>query len=70
MRELEARLRCINIRRHNELSQQAALHGIEIPYKYNEKTEIVEFTKEQDEFLSSKLKEAQARKMAEMRANG
>lgn len=70
MRELQARLKCINIRKHNTLSEQAALHGIKVPYKYNEVNETVEFTKEQDEFLSLKLKEAQARKIAEMRANG
>jgi len=68
LRELEARLKCIDTRLHNNFARDAAFHGVKIPFKYNTESQEIEFTPEEDAFLSAKLKEAQERKRQEMKA--
>lgn len=68
MRELGWRLKAMHIRLHNEVVQEAAFHGIKLDLKYNEELQEVQFTPEQESFLHDRLKEAQARKTAEIRA--
>ena len=66
MREVSARLKAIHVRQHNNIAQQAGMHGIKIDFIQDENTPVdVEFSKEQDALLSRGLTEAKARKQKE-----
>lgn len=69
MREIHWRMDAIRIRKNNETSQNAAMHGIKLPIlSFDNNKENTEFTKEQDDYLNQKIKEAQQRKTSEIRA--
>lgn len=56
------------MRRHNNYVLEASLHGIKLEPKISKHEKVEPFSREQDDFLSQKMVEAQARKMNEMRA--
>lgn len=64
MRELDAMLRAIDQRRHNEISVQASFHGIRIPIK-GEPVKPVNMTEAESSAMEKALQEARLRKAKE-----
>ena len=64
MRELVAMLKCIDVRRHNEMAVQASFHGIRIPVR-GESAPQIEVTEAEASAMERAIKQSQLRKAEE-----